>query len=346
MGSTRRRFVITGATAVAGAALGIVPRPASSTAVFDDALAKRAKSEGAVSVYTSLDSQIVDAIVAPFTRRFEVKVDYYRGTPAEVMARALQEAMAGGVRADVVDVSDVPGLLEMKKRGLLAAYESPFAAHVLAEAKDPDHMWTGCRLTHAIFQWNTQSLAKPPRRWRDLADAQWQGKLATWSDPGGSEVSRLWTVAEALGWETLRGIAKNQPLIAPTVQTLSQLIEQQERAVAFDQNDNIAARSKLHGRPTDFLFPTDCVPTEIGAVAVVKGCAHPSAARLFLDWWLSDEGQRLLVAGGKVSSRTDLEPPKGYPSLSAIRARVVEAKRFEERRTQIIDRVRDIFSRG
>lgn len=346
MGTTRRRFTIGGATAIAAAALGSIASSASSPAVFDAQLVKRAKAEGAISVYTSLDSQIVDAIIEPFTRRFDVKVEYYRGTSAEVTARALEEALAGRVRADVVDVSDVPGLLEMKKAGLLAAYESPFAARVPANSKDPDHEWTGCRLTHAVFQWNTQSTTEPPRRWRDLASPRWQAKLATWSDPGGSEVARLWTVAEALGWDTLRGISKNQPLMAPTVQTLSQLIEQQEREVAFDQNDNIAARSKLRGRPTDFLFPSDCVPTEIGAVAVVKGCGHPNAARLFLDWWLSEDGQRLLVAGGKVSSRTDLTLPKGYPPLASTRTRVVDAKRFQERRTQIIEQVRDIFMRA
>jgi iron(III) transport system substrate-binding protein len=64
---------------------------------------------------------------------------------------------------------------------------------------------------------------------------------------------------------------------------------------------------------------------------------------LFYDWWMGDEGQELLVAGGKYSSRTDLAAPKDSPPLSELKLLVLDYGEYQENRTDILERMADTF---
>ena len=84
----------------------------------------KAKAEGKVVLYTSLDTQIVDAIIAPFKEQYGINVEYFRGGAADVSAKVLAEADAGRTQVDMVDASDLAALLVMKDRKLLKAFKS------------------------------------------------------------------------------------------------------------------------------------------------------------------------------------------------------------------------------
>ncbi len=121
------------------------------------------------------------------------------------------------------------------------------------------------------------------------------------------------------------------------------MLESGERAAGFLNNDNIAWRSKLEGKPTDFVYPAEGVPTELGAVGLIEGSSRPTAATLFYDWWMGDEGQALLVEGGKYSSRTDLAPPKGSPPLGDLKLLLLDYGEYQANRTDILEQMADTF---
>ena len=127
-----------------------------------------------------------------------------------------------------------------------------------------------------------------------------------------------------------------------TPQLVTQVLESGERGAGFATNDNIAWRSKLEGKPTDSSTrPRACRP--VGAVGLIEGSARPNAAMLFYDWWMGDEGQELLVAGGKYSSRTDLAPPEGSPPLGDSSCWLLDYAEYQQNRTDILERMADIF---
>ena len=64
---------------------------------------------------------------------------------------------------------------------------------------------------------------------------------------------------------------------------------------------------------------------------------------LFYDWWMGDEGQALLVEGGKYSSRTDLAPPKGSPPLGDLKLLLLDYGEYQENRTDILEQMADTF---
>jgi len=306
---------------------------------------EKAKDEGKVSLYTSLDTKIVDAIVASFKEQYGIDVEYFRGGSADVSGRVLAESDAGNLQADIVDASDVGAFLVMKEKGLLKPYRSPVAESVPAELRDPDDLWVADRLTQAVIQYNTEALGDlaPPTRWQDLTAPEYEGKLTFFSSSNGDGAPRLYTLAEKFGWELLEGFAANEPLRVETPQLITQTLENGERAAAFGTNDNIAWRSKKEGKPTDYVYPAEGVPTELGAVGLIEGAEHPNAAMLFYDWWMGEEGMKLLIEGGKYSSRTDLDPPEGNPPLSELELLVPDYQQYQSTRTEILERMANTF---
>ena len=75
-------------------------------------------------LYTSLDTQIVDAINAAFKQKYGIEVQYFRGGSSDVTSKVLAEADAGRPQVDMVDASDLAALLLMKERGLLKPFKS------------------------------------------------------------------------------------------------------------------------------------------------------------------------------------------------------------------------------
>ena len=339
----RRRELVGGiAFAATAAGLRIPVRAAQAAETAADV--EKAKAEGKVVLYTSLDTKIVDAIIAPFKEAHGISVEYYRGGSADVTSKVLAEADAGRLQADMVDASDVGAFLAMKARNLLEPYQSPATKTVPANLRDPDFAWVADRLTQAIIQFNTKEFGKDaPQHWSDLADPRFKGRLAFFSSSNGDGAPRLYTLAKALGWEVLEKYAKNEPLRVQTPQLITQVLETGERGAGFCQNDNIAWRSKQQGKPTDFVYSDEGVPTELGGVGLVAGSAHPNAAKLFYDWWMGKEGQALLVKGGKYSSRTDVDPPTGSPPLADLKLLTLDYAEYQKNRTEILERMTDIF---
>ena len=132
----------------------------------------KAKAEGKVQLYTSLDTKIVDAITGPFKEKYGISVEYFRGGSADVTSKVLAEADAGGIQADMVDASDLAALLLMKERGLLLEKKSDADAAVSADLRDPDGTWMADRLTQAVIQFNTAEFGgdKAPKTWADLTE--------------------------------------------------------------------------------------------------------------------------------------------------------------------------------
>jgi iron(III) transport system substrate-binding protein len=306
--------------------------------------AEKAKAEGKVVLYTSLDTQIVDAINAPFTQKYGIQVQYFRGGSSDVTSKVLAEADAGRPQADIVDASDLAALLLMKERKLLKPFKSKAAEAVDSNLRDPDGTWITDRLTQAVIQYNTKELGSaPPKTWTDLGKAGMNGRLVYFSSANGDGAPRIYTLAKHLGWDAVKAMAATTPLRVQTPQIITQVLERGERIAGFLQNDNIAWRSKLQGKPTDYVFPAEGVPTEIGACGLLRSSPRPHAAALYHEWWMGPEGQALLVKGGKYSSRTDVAPPEGSTPLSQLKLLTLDYAEYKRDKAKILDQIAGIF---
>ena len=305
----------------------------------------KAKAEGKVVLYTSLDTKIVDAVIKPFKEKYGIDVKYFRGGSADVTSKVLAEADAGHIQADMVDASDLAALLVMKQRGLLLRKTSEAISAIAPDLRDPDGTWMADRLTQGVIQYNVNEFggAKAPKTWKDLTDPGMKGRLTYFSSANGDGAPRLYTMAKFLGWDLLKALAANGPIRVASPQLVTQVLESGERGAAFATNDNIAWRSNRLGKPTKYVYPPEGVPTEPGGVGLIKGSANPHAAFLFHEFWMGQYAQKLLVDGGKYSSRSDVAPPTGSPPLKAIKLLTLDYAEYKAKRESILQKMTDVF---
>jgi iron(III) transport system substrate-binding protein len=336
-----RRVLIKGLAAGALAAAGGRPLWAAAADSVD---LDKARAEGSLTLYTSLDTKIVDAVVAAFKQKYGIDVKYLAAGAHEIASKVLAEADAKRIQADMVDASDLASLLLMKDKGLLETAKTDATGVVPADLRDAGGTWIADRLTQVVIQYNTKEFGQsPPKSWKDLADPRFKGRLVYSCGPNGDAAPRLYTLARHLGWDVLKGVAGNDPLRVQSNQLLTQVLESGERGVGVATNDNLAWRSKQQGKPTDYLFPAEGVPTEPGACALLKSASKPNAAALFFSYWMSKDAQTLLSAQGKYSSRSDVDAPAGSPPLGSLKLLTLDYAAYQKDMPDILQQMKSIF---
>lgn len=319
----------------------------ASKSEFPEDLVKAAQKDGTVSLYTSQEPPILKSIVAAFESKFPgIKVDAYRATAADVAVRAIKEFKANRLQADVIDATSIASFLTMSELGMLQKFRPPRAADLAQEGfAAADQTWTADRVSIPIIFWNTDLVKKGPGSWKELTDPQWKNKLTTWYTDAGSEIPGLYTVGEKYGYDLLERIAANGVTLQSSQATLAQAVAKGDVPVGFNMTEDHVYRIRKSSSNIDFVYPSDGAVAELAAVGMAINSAHPAAALLFVNWWLSATSQDLVVAGGKYSPMKSAEPPKGSPKIAELNLLTVDDKKLAKDRQAIVDRIHRIYGR-
>jgi iron(III) transport system substrate-binding protein len=280
-----------------------------------DTIAK-AKTEGEVVLYTSLsssDSKKVGDAFAKSEKAYGLKVTVNRKSSEALVTQFLTEAKAGKVLADVVETGGID-LFQVIKAGYIEAWKAPAAAGFPADLKDANGVWHAARLGVETIAWNTTAVkaADAPKSFEDLADPKWKGKCLI-------EATDV-EVLMGLGERKYKDPAKAQDLLVRTManctpsdghtETLDKLIAGQG-AIFWGAHAHSTQQKKAAGAPVDYMT-TEGVVT-IDGPGVVKGAAHPNAAKVFINWYLSAEGQKVLADLFRVPARPGSADEKLLP---------------------------------
>ncbi len=265
----------------------------------DPALIDAARKEGRLTWYTTL---IVDQFVRPATQAFEkkygIKTDYTRADHNEVALRILNEGKAGKMQADIFDgFSQVVGL---DREGFVTRWSPDAVKTWPKHLFDPLGRWIASNLYVLTPGYNTDLVPKgtEPRTFEDLLDPKWKGKMA-WSvniSPSGAAGfigAVLSHMGEEKGMDYLRKLA-TQNITGVRVsarQLLDQSIAGEYPIVLqiFNYHPGISAAKGAH---IDWIRMQPALAA-LGIVSITKPAPHENAAKLFLDFLTSPEGQRI-----------------------------------------------------
>jgi iron(III) transport system substrate-binding protein len=268
-------------------------------AAADAALVAAAQKEGRVTWYTT---QIVNQFAAPaaaaFEKKYGIKVDYVREDPNEVVLRIWSEGKAGQMQADVFD--SAPVFAGVNKVGLVAPWLPDEARRLPPEDYDPQGYWTATNFYVLTPAFNTRLVPKgsEPRTFADLLDPKWKGHMAWCSQPTVSGAPGLIAVVlasmgEDKGMDYLRRLAAQNiaDLGVSAREVLDQVIAG-EYSVALQTFNNHSVISAAQGAPVAWI-PMNPSFAYFSVVGLTKGAPHENAAKLLIDFLLSEEGQRL-----------------------------------------------------
>lgn len=283
-----------------------------------DELVKRAQEEGQLVIYTSMTSDVAEAVVESFEDTFDLDVSLYRAGSETVLQRVLQEQKASFAGNDVIE-TNATEMFALGKEQRLATYEGERRNMVAAAGKFPD--WTATRFNLFAPSWNT-NLVKDigaPKKWEDLADPKYDGKLAMevgdfdwyltlygyWQKQGKSEAEIDKLFADmAKGAKIVKG---------HTVQ--GELLSAGQFAVVASNYTYLVENVKKKGAPVAYKPLVEPVIARPNGVGLMKTAAHPAAAMLFYDWLL-EEGQKVISELGLTPSIAEgADPLKGVETI-------------------------------
>jgi ABC-type Fe3+ transport system substrate-binding protein len=286
----------------------------STARAADDALIAAAKKEGEVNWYTT---QILNQFGRPaadaFRKKYGIRVNTTRGDPVELAVRLLNEGRAGRLQADVFDgTSTLPAV---KREGMVLKWLPDAAKRLPKEYSDPEGYWVATNLYVFTPAYNTSLIPKgtEPKTRQDLLDPKWKGKMAwanhavTSGGPGFVGLV-LAEMGEERGIAYLRELAKQNiiQLGGSARAAVDQVIagEFPMMLQGFNHQPVISAR---RGAPVDWI-PMSPALGAVSVAAVLKEAAHPNAAKLLVDFFISEEGQSLFRDGDYIPVAPDVPP--------------------------------------
>lgn len=305
-----------------------------------------AQREGNVSWYTSTPFPLVQDLAVRFTKDTGVKVTLLRSGGEAVLRRFLQEHRAGQANADVLTMSDAAAATGLARQGLFVPFKPAGFDKVIDGAKDKNGNWIAQRVHLIGMPVRTDLVAEKdrPKTWSDLKDPKFKGKMVM-PDPSFSAIQLIVVgmLSQKLGWDFYKALRKNDTLIVQGHQQVYKTLQQGERAVGAEGPD---PRSFNQGKPQlnmTMIYPTEGA-FEIGSpVAIVKGAKNPNAAKLFAQFMLSPVAQKMIAANAIHSSRIDIAPPAGQPSLRNIKSIPIDLDHIERNAKALKTTFSEIF---
>ncbi len=287
------------ALALAGlmAAGMLLSAPAMAEEANLDELIAAAQAEGELTVYGSCEEEYLSAACQKFEQMYGIKTHYQRLSTSEVYTKIKEES--GNPSGDVWFGGTTDPYNEAVVDGLLEAYDAQNIANLISDSyKDPDNNWFGIYKGILGFMVNTEELEaeglEAPKTWDDLLNPDYEG-LIMLSNPNTAGTAKL------------------------VINTMVQMKGHDEAMQYFvDLDKNVSQYTKSGSGPSKMVGPGECVigigflhdgiyqilqgydniglivpedgtSFEIGATAIFKGCKHPEAAKLWIEFALSPE---------------------------------------------------------
>jgi iron(III) transport system substrate-binding protein len=268
------------------------------------------KEEGKLVAYLAMNAADAVSVQTSFEKKFpQIKVDLVRAGAPAMLQRILTEYRGGKIFADVVLGFGFVHY-ELGQQKLLARYESPERRNYAPQFKDKDGYWSNVfPIVHTLaYHSKMTPPAELPARYTDLLLPKWKSNLGMNANNIMFLAAMMSHFGKEKGMDFLQQLAAQAPQVRGGGTLLATLLAAGEFPLAFSINENNVENFKQKGAPIDWVRLADPLYGELVPIGVMAGAPHPSAARLFVDYVLSKEGQELFRNLGKVPARGDVAP--------------------------------------
>ena len=271
-------------------------RPADDTAAAS-------KVSGTITVYTSEPQNKLNDIIKDFNVEYpDIHVKNYRAGTGDLTTRIEAEQANGSVGADILWAADA------------ATFEGYKATKLIDGVSDADGYYTGTRIIPTVIAYNTTAITAAPTSWKDLANAKYNGKLVM-PNPAVSGAAAYnaaaWYLDKNLGEQWFTDLGKNKPVIADSNGPVSQPV-----GVVVDY---LIRDLKAKGSPLSVSYPSEGAPYVSEPIGIFKSSKNKEAAKAFVDYIISKQGQKKAVEQNYLPVRKDVGTPKDTPSMDKIK---------------------------
>ena len=284
------------------------PDPAPDAPVDEmEALIAAAKAEGKLVVYGSCEEEYLAAACEKFQELYGIETQYQRLSTGEVQSKIEEEK--GTPSADVWFGGTTDPYNVCAAEGLLEAYEAKNATHLLGSAyRDPDGCWYGIYKGILGFMVNKDELARlnleAPKDWADLTKPEYEGLiwLSNYNTAGTAKLvinTMIQKYGHDEGIQYLVDLDKNIEVYTKSGSGPSKNVGTGECVIGIGfLHDGITQIVDNGYGNIELIIPSSGTSFEIGATAIFKGCQHPNAAKLWIEFALSPDCVNLAKENG------------------------------------------------
>lgn len=317
----------------------------NSAAAQDKEIIEAAKREGKVTIFGSIQDDVMRDILSSFEKKYPgVKPTYWRASTTAVMERAMAEFRTGRVSWDVF-FTGVDAMEIMRREGMFLKYQTPAAAN-FDKAFHHEFYSPNYRNSIVGFIYNTRYIkpVEAPKSYWDYVDPKWDGKTVM-SDPTvhTSMVKWLSSLESVLGDqgkedEYIQRLAASRPMLhnsfTPGVETISS----GEKPLGINYIKYACDLGKK-GVPLDYVR-LPAYLAEGNYIAVGSKAQNPNAAKLWIDHWYSRDSMEILAKDCEFVNLRGVYPPL----KDADKIKVIDsAQRSEKEYKQLGEKYGKLF---
>jgi iron(III) transport system substrate-binding protein len=282
---------------------------------------------GNLVLYTSQPNTDAQQTVDAFkTKHPGVNITFVRDGTPKILAKLRAEFEAGRPQADILLIADSVTMEGLKKEGRLLAHDKADISAYPAGTHDPQKFWFATKLITTGIAYNTKAAFKPTS-WTDLVKPEAKGQVVMPSPlTSGAALIHAATLTGNLegGWAYYEAFQNNGALAGGGNGDVLKSIAGGEKLYGMIV-DFMPIREKAKGAPIEFVFPKEGVSAVSEPVAILKDTRNPEAARAFVYFLISKEGQELALGQGYIAAHPAVALPPGYPPRDAIKVMPFDA---------------------
>ncbi|WP_428926180.1 ABC transporter substrate-binding protein [Marinibacterium sp. SX1] len=280
-----------------------------------------ADPSGKLVLYTSQPNADAQQTVDAFTAKYpDVEVEWFRDGTTKVMGKLAAEFEAGQPQPDVLLIADMVTMEGLEAEGRLMAYPEADTSAYGDQLMDAEGHYFSTKLITTGIVYNT-SAEMVPTSWNDLLKPEAKGQIVMPS-PLTSGAATIHMAALTsnpdLGWDLYQGLADQGTNPQGGNGGVYKAVAGGEKLYGFVV-DFLPIRELSNGAPVAFVFPEEGVSAVTEPVAILSTARNPEAAKAFVDFLISTEGQELAASMGYLPAHPDVAAPAGFPALSDIK---------------------------
>lgn len=284
------------------------------------------QAEEKLYVYTSMKESLIGELKKAFAAKHpEVKMDYHTAGAGKLMAKIAAELESGKLLADILWTSEVPDFYQIKAQGVLQPYVPKEIKALENPLPDYDGSFTAVRLGTLGIAYNTRLVKEAPKTWADVQKPLFKGAFGI-ANPAlsGTAYMSISLLVKTFGWPYIEGLRANGARMG---KGSGQVIDDTASGdlLACLAVDYITLDKMDKGATLALAYPPEMlvIPSPI---AIFKGSQNTVAARKFVDFVLSREGQTIVANEGALPVRTDVKVPDRFhlPSVSDALKRAIK----------------------
>jgi iron(III) transport system substrate-binding protein len=328
---------------------------ASATAAAERAFEKlsnelypKAKQEGNLIIYSVWDVEHLRAITEAFMKRYPgIKATYWQARNPEIVTRVLTEFQGGQASVDIVLSDNAPPVI--RAAGAVMPYET--VQKQVLYIHDPTMPVVSLQIQALAYNTKKMKPADLPKTWEDVANPKYKGLVAL-DDPmrAGPLSSMLAGLRDQWKDEArfnsfVKGLKSLSVPVHKSTSAMFRLVISGEYSICMPALLHDVMEEKEKHTPIDYVKTAP--PVVFPRMAAIYAKApNVNAAKLFAEWAISTEGQKVIDSVGRESARNDFKSktsiehafPKGTKPIP-----VTDKAFLEDPKTWLDSHVKPIF---